>query len=111
MKNTNLTSDIIAQGFAAIGSESRLEVLKILVRAGNEGLSIGDIQQRTGIAASTLAHHLKFLVAGGLIYQHKEGRSVISKADYEHIRALSNYLLDECCIDESCGNAHEDSND
>ena len=99
MDHKYLTHDIVANGFAAIGSEPRLEVLKILVRAGNDGLTIGEIQQRTGIAASTLAHHLKFLSAGALITQSKQGRSVINRANYELIEALSNYLLAECCID------------
>ena len=53
-----------AQGFAAMGSEARLLVLKTLVRAGEAGLTVGEIQERTGIAPSTLAHHLKFLAAG-----------------------------------------------
>lgn len=95
-----LTNEIVAQGFSAIGSESRLEVLNILVRAGSSGLTISDIQQRTGIAASTLAHHLKFLVAGELVTQEKQGRNVINRANFPHIKALSGYLLAECCIDE-----------
>ena len=94
-----MNENIAAQGFAAIGSESRLSVLKILVRAGREGLTISEIQQRTGIAASTLAHHLKFLLAGELIAQKKQGRSVINTANFEHIEALSRYLLAECCLD------------
>ncbi len=53
--------EIAAQGFAAMGSEARLTVLNCLVRAGQEGLTVSDIQERTGIAPSTLAHHLKFL--------------------------------------------------
>ena len=56
-----------AQGFSAMGSESRLEVLQVLVRAGNKGLAVGDIQSRTGIPASTLAHHLKFLSSAELV--------------------------------------------
>ena len=47
-----------AQGFAAVGSEPRLEVLLALVKAGHQGLSIGTIGERLGIPLSTLAHHL-----------------------------------------------------
>ena len=50
-----------AGGFAAMGSEARLKVLRCLIRAGHAGLMVQDIQERTGIAPSTLAHHLKFL--------------------------------------------------
>jgi len=70
-----------AQGFAAMGSEARLEVLRALVRAGQDGLTIGDIRERTGIAPSTLAHHLKFLAAADLVDQQKDGRSVINRAN------------------------------
>lgn len=94
-----LNPEIAAQGFAAAGSESRLRVLRILVRAGNQGLAINDIQQRSAIPASTLAHHLKFLAAGGLIEQEKQGRMVINRACYDHIRDLATFLLAECCAD------------
>ncbi len=87
------------QGFAAAGSEPRLEVLQALVRAGPDGLTVGDIQERVGQPASTLAHHLRFLAAGGLIEQERHGRSVINRAAYERIEALAAFLLEECCSD------------
>ena len=88
-----------AQGFAAMGSEARLLVLRVLVRAGSEGLSVSDIQSRTDIAPSTLAHHLKFLAAGGLVVQEKQGRTVYSRANYDRLSALANFILSECCVD------------
>ncbi|WP_420406683.1 ArsR/SmtB family transcription factor [Hoeflea sp.] len=88
-----------AQGFAAMGSDSRLTVLQTLVRAGEKGLSVGDIQARTGIPASTLAHHLKFLAAASLIVQRKEGRSIVSTANYQHLSALAGFILKNCCAE------------
>ncbi len=88
-----------ALGFAAVGSEPRLAVLRTLVRAGDDGLSVGEIQERVGQPASTLAHHLRTLAAGGLITQDKRGRAVISCAAYEHIQLLASYLVEECCAD------------
>lgn len=77
-----------AQSFATLGSEARLEVVKMLVRAGRkQGLTIGDIQSRTGMATLTLAHHLKFLKSAGLIEQEKTGRSVLNWATFERIAA------------------------
>lgn len=90
----------VAQGFAAMGSEARLQVVLTLVRAGNSGLSIGDIQTRTGMAASTLAHHLKFLSSAGLIEQEKIGRSVINRASFARLETLAAYILKQCCADE-----------
>jgi ArsR family transcriptional regulator, arsenate/arsenite/antimonite-responsive transcriptional repressor len=97
---TSLEHEEAAQGFAAIGSEARLHVLLTLVRAGDGGLAIGQIQSRTGMAASTLAHHLRFLASAGLILQEKQGRSVINRAAYGRLEALAGYILKECCTDE-----------
>ena len=88
-----------AQGFSAMGSESRLEVLQTLVRAGEAGLSVGDIQARTGIAASTLAHHLKFLSAANLIIQRKEGRTIWTTANYDYLSSLASFILEKCCTE------------
>ena len=94
-----LSIEEAAQGFAACSAEPRLMVLRLLVRAGDEGLSVGQIRQRSGLPASTLAHHLRFLAAGGLVAQERQGRAVINRAAYRHIEALAAYLLDECCAD------------
>ncbi|MBO6508983.1 MAG: helix-turn-helix transcriptional regulator [Roseibium sp.] len=90
-----------AQGFAALGSEARLQVVLTLVKAGHAGLTVGDIQSRTGMAASTLAHHLKFLSSASLVTQEKDGRSVINRAAFNHLENLAGYILKECCVDES----------
>lgn len=89
-----------AEGFSAIGSESRLQVLQALVKAGDGGLSVGDIQERTGIPASTLAHHLKFLGSANLIKQSKQGRTITSFANYGHLESLAAFILEECCIEQ-----------
>jgi ArsR family transcriptional regulator len=90
-----------AQGFAALGSEARLQVLLTLVRSrGSGALSVGDIQTRTGMAASTLAHHLKFLASADLVVQEKDGRSVINRAAFERLELLAGYILKECCAEE-----------
>lgn len=88
-----------AQGFAAMGSEARLSVLNCLIRAGEAGLTVGEIQSRTGIAASTLAHHLKFLAGAEVIRQTRQGRSVGCRADFERLRELAGFILTECCAD------------
>ena len=95
-----------AQGFSAMGSEARLQVLRSLVKAGDGGLSVGMIQERTDIPASTLAHHLKFLHGAGLIEQERDGRTIINRAAYPHLKELAEFILEECCI-ETEGNADE----
>jgi len=91
--------EVAAQGFAAMGSEARLQVLKTLIRAGETGLTVGEIQDRTGIAPSTLAHHLKFLSAGGLVDQQKVGRTTVNRARYDELKQLAQFILSECCAD------------
>ncbi|MEY8839681.1 ArsR/SmtB family transcription factor [Cribrihabitans sp. XS_ASV171] len=88
-----------AAGFSAMGSEARLHVLKALVRAGAPGLTVGEIQERTGIAPSTLAHHLKSLAGGGLVTQEKVGRSTINRACFDQLTELAQFILSECCAD------------
>lgn len=89
-----------ASAFAALGSEQRLSVLRTLVRAGPDGLSIGDLGARTGVTGSTLTHHVKILASAGLVTQTRQGRSVICAAvAFGEVEALSNFLLTECCAD------------
>lgn len=100
---TTLPVEIAASSFAALGSEQRLEVLRHLVRAGPEGLSIGALGLKSGISGSTLTHHMKVLAGAGLVTQEKRGRSIIcAAAAYEVVARLSEYLLSECCADSSC---------
>lgn len=105
MKQQDLTDStlaITASRFAALGSEQRLSVLRCLVRAGPDGLSIGELGQRTGVTGSTLTHHMKILAQAGLVQQQKRGRTVIcAAAAYDEMQALSQFLLQECCADSN----------
>lgn len=91
--------NIASEGFAAVGSAPRLQVLALLVRAGPTGLSTGDLGKKLGIPASTLTHHLKFLADGRVIRQVKQGRAMMSIANFEHLTALAAFLMEECCAD------------
>ena len=93
------TLEEAAQGFAAIGSEPRLQALRLLVRAGPAGMTVGEVQQALGLAASTCTHHLRFLAAAGLVEQTKKGRSIACCASFARIEALAAFLVTECCVD------------
>ncbi|MEO0751831.1 MAG: metalloregulator ArsR/SmtB family transcription factor [Pseudomonadota bacterium] len=96
----DLDLTMAASTFAALGSEQRLVVLRSLVRAGPDGLSIGVLGERTGVTGSTLTHHMKILSQAGLVTQEKRGRSIICAAvAYDELRTLSQFLLKECCAD------------
>ncbi len=94
-----LDTEHAALTFAALGSEQRLAVLRSLVRAGPEGLSIGVLGARCGITGSTLTFHVKTLTQAGLVRQTRAGRRIICAADADAIRTLSEFLLAECCAD------------
>ena len=94
-----MSPDSAAASFQAIGSEARLSVLRTIVRAGDNGISVGDIQTRTGIAASTLSHHIRVLAESGVITQTRIGRSTMTTANYDHLNALADFILLECCAD------------
>lgn len=101
--DTDLRLERAASTFAALGSEQRLTVLRTLVRAGPEGLSIGELGERTGVTGSTLTHHMKILAQADLVTQEKKGRSIICAAvAYEELEALAGFLLKECCADATC---------
>jgi DNA-binding transcriptional ArsR family regulator len=98
----DLDLTLAATSFAALGSEQRLGVLRALVRAGPDGLSIGELGVRSGVTGSTLTHHDKVLAAAGLDEQARQGRSIICAAvAYDQVRALSEFLLTACCADST----------
>ncbi len=84
---------------AALGNETRLRIFRLLVRAGEAGLKVGDVQSRLDLAGSTLTHHLATLRLAGLIAQRRDGRAIVCSAEYEAMDALVVYLTDQCCVD------------
>jgi len=91
-----------ASQLEALGNPTRLQLYRTLVRAGGEGLPVGRVQEKLGIAASTLSHHLKRLVDTGLVTQERQATTLICRANYPSMDALIGYLADECCADGTC---------
>ena len=89
----------------ALGNPTRLQLYRTLVRAGDEGLPVGRVQEKLDIAASTLSHHLKRLVDTGLVTQERQATTLICRANYSGMNALIGYLADECCADAACAPA------
>lgn len=83
----------------ALGNETRLEVFRILVRAGREGLPVGELQRRTGAARSTLSHHLHKLIGVGLVWQERDGTTLFCHVDYTAMDETVGFLTRECCAD------------
>lgn len=80
-----------------LGNPTRLEVFRLLVRAGPEGLPVGELQAHLEIPASTLSHHLSHLVNVGLVRQEREGRVLRCTANCGLMEGLLGFLTAECC--------------
>jgi len=98
-----------AKQLEALGSPTRLQVYRILVRSGDEGLPVGALQEKLGIAASTLSHHLHRLILTGLVTQERQATTLICRANYPAMDSLVGFLVNECCIDAACGSAAEEA--
>jgi len=96
-----------ARALAALGHDARLAIFRLLVKAGDDGLRVGDIRAHLGLAPSTLAHHLSTLVDAGLVVQEKHGREVVNRADYAAMHRVLAFLTSECCTGVTI-NAGED---
>jgi ArsR family transcriptional regulator, arsenate/arsenite/antimonite-responsive transcriptional repressor len=94
-----------ASQLEALGSPTRLRVYRSLVRAGDAGLPVGQLQRKLGLAASTLSHHLHRLILTGLVSQERQVTTLICRANYPTMNSLIGFLVDECCADAACGPA------
>lgn len=81
----------------ALAQENRLEVFRLLVQAGTDGLAAGEIAERLGIASPTLSFHLAQLRHAGLLHMRRDGRSLIYGANFDGMRALMGFLTENCC--------------
>jgi DNA-binding transcriptional ArsR family regulator len=97
-----------AKSLSALGHDARLSVFRLLVKAGEGGLNVGDIGRHLEIPASTLAHHLSALVDAGLVSQGRQGREIRNYANYDAMTVLIAFLTDECCVGVNSQNADTD---
>src|SRR5690349_14560340 len=82
--------------FAALAQETRLAIVRLLVRAG-DGVPAGDVAQAVGVSPSNVSFHLKELERSGLISARRDARSIIYSADYATMRDLIGFLMKDCC--------------
>ena len=82
---------------SALAHPGRLEIFRLLVRAGPEGVAAGEIARATGSLANTLSANLSVLAGAGLVTSRRDGRSIIYAAGYDRMRALLAFLMEDCC--------------
>ena len=86
-----------AEQLAALGSPVRLAILRHVVQGDPAGTVVGDIQSALDIPWSTLSHHLDRLASAGLLDKRAEGRFIHYRAGFKALRALTEYLWEDCC--------------
>lgn len=87
---------------AALAQESRLEIFRLLVRNGPDGLCVTDIGAYMGIAPATLSFHLKELQNAGLITSRKASRHIYYAPNFSAMNSLVEYLTEHCCGGAPC---------
>ena len=83
--------------FAALGQPVRLDVFRLLVKAGTQGMSAGQISDALDVRQNTMSANLAILTRAGLITKTREGRSIRYFADMDGMRGLLAYLMEDCC--------------
>ena len=97
MKNTDAV-----QAFLALGQESRLNIFRLIVQRGDEGLTPSQIIEKLGIPNATLSFHLKELVQADLLIVERQSRNLIYRPNAKLVQDLSEFLLESCCNGQSC---------
>lgn len=97
-----MDSTAIVAAFNALAHERRLQVFRLLVQAGPDGLTAGSLSGQLGISPSALSFHLKDLVRADLILPRHEGRQIFYSARFETMNGLVAYLTENCCGGNSC---------
>jgi len=99
MKNKRTEEQLThyANMFAAMGTEARLNIMRLLLSAHPKGMIVGDIQAALGIPNSTLSHHLEKLRTEGLVNVRRNGPFLWHSADTEALKGILAFLFEECC--------------
>lgn len=93
--------ETVASALKELGHPTRLGIYKRLVKAGDNGLPVGELQKDLEVPPSTLSHHISALVSVGLVKQTREGRILHCTAQYEVLNDIIAFLMEECCSDQN----------
>ena len=97
-----MNTQTAVRALAALAHDSRLEVFRLLVQAGPDGIAAGDIAERLGVPASTLSFDMKILAHGGLLESRHQSRFIYYSANFDAMNELVGYLGENCCGGRSC---------
>jgi ArsR family transcriptional regulator, arsenate/arsenite/antimonite-responsive transcriptional repressor len=92
-----MESSSAVAALSALAQENRLDVFRLLVQTGPDGMAAGDVAERLEIPPATLSFHLAQLRQAGLLSMRRDGRSLIYSANYDGMNALMAFLTENCC--------------
>jgi DNA-binding transcriptional ArsR family regulator len=92
-----MEKDDAVRALSALAHPGRLDVFRLLVQAGPEGVAAGEIARATGSPQSSLSANLTILANAGLIAARRDGRSIIYRAAYDQMTGLLAFLMEDCC--------------
>ncbi len=95
--DNSIAADILSQ----LGNATRLEITRLLVRAGEKGMLVGELQKSLKIPPSTLSHHLNALKSVGLVSQERLSNQLLCQVNYPTIDSIVEFLTAECCADNT----------
>ncbi len=98
-----MDSAVVIRALGALGQEHRLAVYRLLVQAGEGGLSAGELSNRLEVPSSSLSFHLAQLANAQMVTQRRQSRSIIYTANYTAMNELMAYLTENCCDGVPCG--------
>lgn len=81
----------------ALAQEHRLNLFRLLVQAGEDGMAVGELAAATGLAGATLTNHLHILRRAGLVSDERRGRVIQCRANYPQMNSLLGFLTENCC--------------
>lgn len=92
-----MESQTAVKRLSALAQDARLDVFRLLIRAGREGVPAGEIARQLEITPNTLSAQLNILSNAGLVASRRDGRSIIYTADFDGMSELLVYLMEDCC--------------
>jgi len=81
----------------ALAQETRLDVFRLLVKRGADGMAAGDIAEALGVKQNTMSANLAVLARAGMVRSEREGRVIRYYADFDGMRNLLSFLMEDCC--------------
>ena len=83
--------------FSALSQQTRLEVFRLLIKAGANGLLAGELVEQLDVKQNTMSANLTVLLNAGLVRNEREGRAIRYYSNFEAVRGILSFLMEECC--------------